>query len=105
VYDAGGWSEKLPGAQPHRGPSTLEWAHAVRIDDVETVKAYAEAVRSNTRAYIAGLSDDELDKQTPFFEGPESQANILSYLIWDLANHTGEIAAMRGLAGMKGLPF
>jgi hypothetical protein len=105
VYDAEGWSDKLPGAPVHRGPSTLEWAHAVRIDDVAAVKAYADSVRTKTREYIASLSGDELDREVPFFAGPESQANILSYLIWDLANHTGEIAAMRGLAGKKGLPF
>ena len=105
LFDNEGWAEKLPGIEPHRGPSSIEWAKSVRIDNVDDVKAYAARVRAGTLDYIASLSDDDLAQEVNYFTGPTKQVNVLTGLIWETANHTGEIAALPGLAGLKGLPF
>jgi DinB family protein len=105
VYDGQGWLEKLPTAQPHRGPSTFEWARSIQIDDLSVANAYAATVRANTIDYIQGLSDEDLEREVVFFDGPTKQVNVLFWLTWNIANHTGEIAALRGLSGLKGLPF
>lgn len=104
VYDSQGWGEKLPDAAVHRGPSSLEWALSVKTPDVASLKEYANAVRPTVTEYIANASDEELDRMIDFFAGPTPIYGALSMLIWNLGVHTGEIAALRGLAGMKGLP-
>jgi uncharacterized damage-inducible protein DinB len=105
VYNRQGWAEKMPDAPVHLGPSTLEWAVSVHLPAAATAMEYAAAVRGDVREYIANLSDEDLDRLVPWFVGEVPLAEVLSYFVWDVANHTGEIAAMRGLAGMKGLPF
>jgi hypothetical protein len=104
IYDGQGWIEKLPTAQPHRGPSTIEWAKSIKIDDLSVATEYANAVRANTIAYIENLADEDLEREVVFFNGPTKQVNVLFWLTWNTANHTGEIAALRGLSGLKGLP-
>lgn len=105
LFDTEGWGDRLPGVEPHRGPSSIEWATRVRIDNVEEAKAYAGRVRANTLDYVASLSDDDLAQDVNYFTGPTRLVNVLTGLIWETANHTGEIAALRGLAGLKGLPY
>ncbi|MCC6705682.1 MAG: DinB family protein [Thermomicrobiales bacterium] len=105
IYDSQGWAEKLPDAPVHRGPSSLEWALSVKAPDAASLKAYADAVRPALTEYIANASDEELDRVIEFFAGPTPIYNALAMLIWNLANHTGELAALRGLAGLKGLPM
>jgi hypothetical protein len=105
VYDSQGWAEKMPNAPVHPGPSTFEWAWAVQVPNTATLKSYADAVRPGVIEYINGLSDADLDRMVPWFGGEQPLCEVISYLLWDLAVHTGEIAALRGIAGMKGLPF
>lgn len=105
LYDSGNWIETIPTAQPHRGPSSMEWARTIRYDNMVGVRAYVAAVREQTSNYVAELSDEDLDKEIPFFTGPTAQVNVLTWLLWNTSNHTGEIAAIRGLSGMKGLPY
>lgn len=105
LYDAGNWGEIIPTTQPHRGPSSMEWARTIRYDNIQGVRAYVAAVREQTRTYIESLTDEDFDRQIDFFTGPTAQVNVLTWLAWNTANHTGEIAAIRGLSGMKGLPY
>ena len=105
LFDHEGWGEKLPGIEPHRGPSSIEWAKSVRIDDVNAVKAYAARVRAGTLDFIAAQSDDDLAQEVDYFTGPTKLINVFTGLLWETANHTGEIAALRGLSGLKGLPY
>ncbi len=105
LYDSQNWIETIPTAQPHRGPSSMEWARTIRYDNLGGVRAYVAAVREQTKTYIESLSDEDFDREIPFFTGPTAQVNVLTWLAWNTANHTGEIAAIRGLNGMKGLPY
>lgn len=104
VFDAQGWGEKLPGVDPHAG-SSLEWAKSVKVTDPAALMAYAAAVRANAADYVASLSDDDLDTDVEFFMGPTARITVLLIMLWDTANHTGEIAALRGVSGLQGLPF
>lgn len=105
VYVTQGWAEKMPDAPVHQGKSTFDWAWSVTVPAAATLTAYADAVRETVREYIGGLSDEDFSRIIPSFLGETPQADLLTYLIWDLANHTGEIAALRGVSGKIGLPF
>ena len=105
VYDSEGWGEKMPEAPVHRGPSTFEWAWGVTVPDAATLMGYAAAVRPTVISYVEGLSDADFDKTVSLFGQDMTIADVVTMLIWNIANHTGEIAALRGIAGKTGLPF
>ena len=68
--------------------------------------AYAEAVSTGTKAYLASLDPAALDRQIETPRGPRPLAARLSvYLVVHKAQHTGDIAALLGCQGVKGLPF
>lgn len=105
IYDSEGWGEKMPEAPVHRGPSTFEWAWGVNVPDVQTLLAYAAAVRPTVTSYISGLSDADFDRVVQLFGRDMPVSAVLTMLLWNTSNHTGEIAALRGIAGKTGLPF
>lgn len=67
--------------------------------------AYQEAVRAATDAYLADLTPVELDRQINMMGGQRPVADALSILVVHIAYHSGEIAAVKGMQGLKGLPF
>jgi uncharacterized damage-inducible protein DinB len=69
------------------------------------VREYAEAVRNATDEYLARLTDDELDRQVSFFGSESPVAGVLVRFVAHTAGHAGEIAAVKGMQGLHGLPF
>ena len=69
------------------------------------VQEYAAAVRSAADDYLAGLTDEELDRQVSFFGRESTVARVLSGFAMHMASHAGEIATVKGMQGVKGLPF
>jgi hypothetical protein len=69
------------------------------------VREYAQAVFANTDANVAALDPASLGNkmQGPF--GETTAARMLSLGVYHLAEHSGEIAALKGIQGQKGLPF
>jgi hypothetical protein len=70
-------------------------------------REYAKAVYRATDACIATLSDADLERkiQTGFM-GERTIAFIVSnVLAWHVAEHNGEIAALKGVQGLTGVPF
>ena len=83
-----------------------EWARKVRLN-LPMFREYAMVVYAATDAYIARLSDSDLARkvQTGFI-GEQSVAFVISNILgWHIAEHTGEIAALKGVQGLKGLLF
>ena len=70
-------------------------------------REYAKAVYGATDAYIAALSDADLERKVHTgFIGEQTVAFVVSNILgWHVAEHNGEIAALKGVQGLKGLPF
>jgi hypothetical protein len=103
LYAAGGWAQKC-GVEMRDDPlQTPAWAAKVKL--TPAFRDYARAVYAATDAYIAGVSDEDLSRivQTPFGQQPATAA--LSLGVYHFAQHSGEIAAIKGVTGRKGLPF
>ncbi len=67
---------------------------------------YAAKVFAKTDAYVASLSDADLDREVEIFGNKMPIGGALGGLL--LANtfaHVGEISALKGLSGAKGYPF
>lgn len=74
--------------------------------DLDALRPYAAAVRGAIAEYIGGLSDAALVEVVETPMGPMSVASLVSrFVVWHLGLHTGEIAALVGVRGHRGLPF
>jgi hypothetical protein len=72
--------------------------------DLAKLRAYGARVYAATDAYLASLTESDLDQQEPMFQS--SLAHTISRgLIGHVDNLTGEISAAKGLQGLKGYPF
>jgi hypothetical protein len=106
VYQSQGWAGRASVAMPSTPGLTVEWAHAVRMN-LASFREYAKAVYAATDAYAAALSDGALDRKVDTgFVGEQTVAFILGNIcVWHVSEHGGEIAALKGVQGLKGLPF
>jgi hypothetical protein len=107
IYLSGGWQEKTGIAFPGIPPmQTDEWARGVRLD-LAKFADYAKAVYAATDAYLASLTEANIAEKRD--GGPFGEAT-LGLLVANLlgthyTTHAGEIAALKGVHGLQGLPF
>ncbi len=106
LYRAQDWAGRA-GVEPPSTPDFApDWGRTVKMN-LPAFREYAKAVYGATDAYIAALSDADLERkvQTGFI-GEQTVAFVVSNILgWHVAEHTGEIAALKGVQGLKGLPF
>ncbi len=82
--------------------SWYNWGTQVTID-LDAAQTYAQAVIQSVIDYLDTLSDDDLETtiQTPV--GPNSLFDMINVVVLgNLTQHAGEIAALKGLQGLKG---
>jgi len=106
IYEAQGWSKKLnvapSGAPPSINP---EWAKAIKMD-VPSFQQYAKEVYAASDAYVASLPDAELERKVQTPAGEQTVGWALAVILGTHGpQHAGEIAALKGVQGLKGLPF
>jgi len=100
VFEVGGWKEKLGVDRETVWTTTT-------VPDVEQLRAYARAVTADSAAYLRAADGADWEREV---QGPGGRmmplASLLSLglLIHKMA-HCGEIAALLGCQGVKGLPF
>ena len=98
-----GASEPMPSFTEGDWERYEEWTRRVRID-LPKLRAYGKEVYAATDAYLASLTESDLDQWVAFFKS--SLASMISRgLIGHVDNLTGEISAVKGLQGLKGYPF
>jgi hypothetical protein len=104
IWDEQGWLGKI-GVQAPGGPGA-DWSvfKTTRIA-LAPVLAYGQLLRPATDAYLVALTAEELDRQVKFGKAMHPAASVLVRLIVHTASHAGEIAAVKGMQGFKGLPF
>jgi hypothetical protein len=105
IYSSAGWDSKLavpvPGIQQN-----ADWAATVRLD-LEPFLAYAKEVWAATEDYAGGLSEADLEREVPGLGGRQVKLAMLAANVGTIhiSQHMGEIAAIKGMRGLKGLPF
>ena len=103
VLKSDGWAEKLgiddasPRQDEHLADLTI---------DLEAFCKYAKAVAAATDDFLANATDEQLNKEV---DSPVGKRPFIVYLanfgLTHIAGHWGEIAALKGVQGLKGLPF
>lgn len=101
------WQGRTGISEPRFG-SDPQYARSVRVQ-LGAVKDYARAVYAQSDAYLASLKDADLDRivdMSPLPFGKVSVWWILSRLViaHDYEVH-GEIAAVKGVLGVRGFPY
>ena len=104
IFEAQGWAAKTGVSNP--GPmQNLDWAKTVKLN-VPAFQEYAKTVYAATNAFLAGLTEADLQRKVP---GPVGEQPLEESLVVLLATHYmahgGEITALKGAQGLKGLPF
>ena len=103
VFDAGGWGQKLGLPEPPAGSTVWDQTKGVHFD-LPTLLGYELAVRAGTDTYLAALTSQELDRKIVVNGNERRVADLIARNIIHIATHTGEIACLKGMMGMKGLP-
>jgi uncharacterized damage-inducible protein DinB len=104
VFETEKWGDKVGLAQlPGRSGNWDEAKH--KTLPLGPAQAYQSAVRAATDAYLSRLTPQELDRMVDFSGTPRSVADVLATLVVHVTFHAGEIAAVKGVQGGKGLPF
>ncbi len=85
-----------------------DWGRSVQVDP-DAARAYAQAVYVNTDAYLASLTDEDLEKEVDMSiigVGMIPLGRFLGgMLLLDTVAHCGEISCLKGLQGLRGYPF
>lgn len=106
IYQSAGWEAKtgvtFPGQSPEMNP---DWANALKMD-FPKFQEYAKEVYAATDAFLNNVSEADLERkvQTPLGEQTLGWG-IAMLLGTHFPQHAGEIAALKGVHGMRGLPF
>lgn len=97
--DSHGMSEVQPAGD------AADWYKNVQVD-LKAMHEYALAVFKAVDDYLATLSDSDLDEVVDMGSfGEQSRSWLCSLMVLNNSWHTGEIAAIMGIQGLKGYPF
>ena len=104
LWEAGGWKERF---ELENAPDFGENWSAFQESKitVDLLEAYTQAVREETSACLEATSSESLDEKVKFFSESDPKADVWVLLSQHALLHSGEIAALKGLQGVKGLPF
>jgi uncharacterized damage-inducible protein DinB len=81
------------------------WTKDWRLN-IDAFTQYREAVKASANEYLANLSADELEREVEWFSGPRPLHSLLQIIvIHHTLGHSGEISTLKGMQGLKGLPF
>jgi len=72
---------------------------------VETILGYQVVFRVKTDFYLDALTPEGLEFPVKLFTDHDRAVDVLTLLISHTLLHAGEIAALKGVNGVKGLPF
>jgi hypothetical protein len=109
---ASSWAGRtgLSEPMPTPGPDWVDypgWTRRVRVN-LTGLRQYAQAVAAETDAWIASLSDADLDRGVDLSSAGLGQHTLATAIALLVANHlgteTGEISVLKGIQGAKGYP-
>ena len=105
VFHSQGWGAKFNVQMPENPEMDLEWGRGVKLD-LASFREYAQAVYAATDDFVHHVTDADLARKIPTPIGEMTVGFMLtSVVVTHPAMHLGEIAALKGVQGLKGLPF
>lgn len=105
VFQRENWAEKVGIGMPSFGGDYEGWVASIPNVDIGTLRAYAEAVYAESDATMADLTESDLDRTVTFVDEMPLGSFLGTIIAWHAVHHAGEICALKGVLGGKGLPF
>jgi len=104
LWESEGWNDRFGLEKvPNIGEDWSEYEDAEI--SCELLNGYTTAISGRTQLYLDSLEDGSLDETVKFFTDEDPKARVWALLIGHTLIHAGEIAAIKGVLGGKGLPF
>jgi uncharacterized damage-inducible protein DinB len=103
IWETEGWGEKIGLQETPGGGFNWEQVKGMSLTMLSLL-GYEQSVRTATDAYLAHLTSQELDRKITFYGRERLAADVISGTVLHIMLHTGEIAAIKGTMGIKGLP-
>ena len=104
-FERDGWAERVGIAIIPFGGDYAGWVASVPSADVAALRAYAEAVYADTDACLETLAERDLDRTVSFVSEMPLGSFLATVIAWHAVHHGGEVCALKGVLGGKGLPF
>jgi len=102
LWDSQEWTEKT-GIHPQAGGETWDRIKQTQFT-VAPLQAYGDVVRGATEAYLSMVTADQLARVVTVNNMEMSVSRLLTMMVCHAAGHAGDIAAIKGIQGLKGLP-
>ncbi len=103
LWDAEGWGARLGMATPPLDDQG--WGGEPTPLDLATVLGYGQGVRAAAEAYLAGLTAEELERRVVLDGEEQLVVEVLAMVVAHTLLHLGEVAALKGAHGARGLPW
>jgi hypothetical protein len=108
LSERAGWPEKVLTVsvpEPEHGGDYMGYLRAIRVD-LPVLHEYAGAVAEAAQGWLATLAPEDLDRKVETPAGELTLVQLLvTFVIWHINSHLGEIAALKGCQGVKGYAF
>jgi hypothetical protein len=102
IWESGEWSSKTGIQKPPEIGEDWSGFKKMKVN-LQLLQEYKAAVWAATDTYLAGLTQEELDRMVKFANGERTVAEMLMLAVSQAHGHMGEIAALKGIQGVKGL--
>lgn len=108
LWLAGEWGEKI-GLKSLPAGRQLNWDELRgKPLPLAPILAYQQVIRSATDAFLAGLTADDLDREVDFRDVRGRKGTVrlvMMYFVVHGLKHNGEMATLKRMQGVEGLPF
>lgn len=105
LFDRIGWSAKTGIEMVPFGGDPKLWIASIPNVDFGALRQYAEQVYAETDDFLTKLTNADLDGTVTFIDEMSIGAFLSTIIAWHTVHHGGEICALKGVMGGKGLPF
>ena len=104
LWESGEWAGRIGLPMPPGRAGYWAEANAATLP-LAAILEYQAAMRAALDEYVAGATDEDLARTMPSPFGEQPLYGVLGLLVVHASLHFGEIAALKGAQGLKGLPF
>ncbi|MGE3074284.1 MAG: hypothetical protein AB7N24_13620 [Dehalococcoidia bacterium] len=105
VFETSGWNKRIGIESPGLRQSA-EWAANAKLE-LPIFQEFAKEVFETTEKYVSTLTGADMDREIEGLGGNKVKLALMVATVGTIhiCEHTGEIAAIKGVKGLKGLPF
>jgi len=105
LFDRDGVESKVGIGMLPMGGDPEPWLASIANVDFAALREYAAQVYAESDEMLGDLSATDLDRTVKFVDDMPLGQFLSNVVVWHAVHHGGEICALKGVQGGKGLPF